>query len=142
MASPESYANDDKLYEIETIHHAERVGKFYKIFIKWVGSDQVTWKYRHHLLDEVGDTETLQQIEEACVNARARQLAEVGRPEDDHYSSDEEVDAGLSPTEPITEELGRGKRVRKQAISYSPSLLVAAPPELLALVRAQLWLQG
>ena len=33
--------------------------------------------YRHHLLDEVGDTETLQQIEEACVNARARQLAEV-----------------------------------------------------------------
>lgn len=63
------------------------------------------------------------------------------RPEDDHYSSDEDIAVELLP-EQTSEELGRGKRVRKQATTYSPTLLVTTPPELLSLVRAQLWLQG
>ena len=41
------YSGDERVYTIDKIAYAVRVGRYYKIWIKWSGHEELTWRWRH-----------------------------------------------------------------------------------------------
>ena len=41
--------------------------RYYKIWIKWLGHEELTWRWRHEVLKESSKADVLQQIEKAIV---------------------------------------------------------------------------
>ena len=70
--------SDDQVYAIEKILRAERVGGHYRIWIKWKGFDEISFRLRHELVKEIGDAETLAEIEAAVALAKATSIAPHG----------------------------------------------------------------
>jgi len=113
-------APDDTLYEIETIHHAEKVGRYYRIWIKWKGFVESSWRWRHQLIKEIGDPDILRLIDEAVTAAHARKLLEA--PTEAHDEELDEVPNVVTSTFE-NEPLGRPMRIRAPPQRYAPTLL-------------------
>ena len=76
--------DDDETYEIDQIVSAERIGVRYRIWIKWKGYSEITWRWWSELKQESqGQTELLQDMERAVEVARAKHKLEHGHLEDD-----------------------------------------------------------
>ena len=89
--------DDETLYEIERIVRAERIGNKYRIWIKWVGYDDITYRYRHELVTEISDPDILKSIDDAVEIERSNATAGRGvNPEDD-----EEPDQPPPPDPPV-----------------------------------------
>ena len=93
----------------------QKVGRYYKIWIRWKGSEELTWRWRHELVSETSNAEILEQIEAAVAHERVR-CATVAK---DAYAENEEefiedvpqVDLAEQPEEP----LGRGAPQERKA---------------------------
>jgi hypothetical protein len=89
-------AASDTEYEVERIVSAERIGNKYKMWIKWVGYDDITPRWRHELVKECSNAELLRDIDAAVQAARERYNAEHGYVEDD--ADDEGPTASDAPS--------------------------------------------
>jgi hypothetical protein len=63
-------------YDIECVSHAERVGNLYKIWLKWRGYSELTFRWRHELVRETTNLELLSEIETAVTQERDRLRAQ------------------------------------------------------------------
>jgi hypothetical protein len=129
-------ADEDNVHDIEHVSHAEKVGNVFKIYIKWRNSDEITFRYRHELVNETTNPELLQEIEDAVQEERARLRAQRGQAVDDAEMEDTPPqDAPDADNEQQDEpQLGRGHRVRTRAQFYQPALMVSADETTLPLV--------
>ena len=75
--------DDEESYEIDRVVSAERIGNRYKIWIKWVGYPELTWRWRHELVQETLNDELLSEIENAVIIARQRHQAQYGHADDE-----------------------------------------------------------
>ena len=66
------FAGDEEEYTIDKIEYAQRVGRYYKIWIRWKGFNELTWRWRHELVSETSNAEVTEQIEAAVAHERAR----------------------------------------------------------------------
>ena len=103
--SGDPHAGDENAYKVEHVKYAEKVGRYYKIWLKWVDFDELGWRWAHELRRETTNAELLTEIEEA-VNAERTRLNVTKR---DAYAEHEDDDAGVEAT-PNSEPplLGRG----------------------------------
>ena len=85
---------DDSIYDIERVVRAERVGNRYRIWLKWVGYDEITYRWRHELVKETSEPTVLADIESAVDAARERHRAEHG------YLEEEDDVEATAPTAP------------------------------------------
>ena len=97
------FAGDENAYDIERISHAERVGRYYKVWIKWQGHDELTWRWRHELVKETTNDEILQGIENAVSAERVKRTTQSGN----YAEEEDEFDEGAPDTH-VDEPLGRG----------------------------------
>jgi hypothetical protein len=108
------YAGDEAEYTIETVKYAERVGSHYKLWIKWSGSPDLTWRWAHELRAETSNDELLQNIE-TVISIEREKLRATRK---DNYAEQEETFEEPPPTavvEQPAEQLGRGApRVRNR----------------------------
>ena len=114
----DAYAGDETAYNIESVHHAERIGRHYKIWLKWEGSADLTWRWRHELVIETTNEELLKEIDAAVEFERERVKATRV---DAYAEQEDEFDEGMpdSPQEETEEPLGRGApRERKPPERY------------------------
>ena len=102
---------DSDVYDIEIISHAERVGNVYKVWIKWKGYDEITWRWRHELIKETSNDEILKQIDDAVAQERLRYGASITHAGDSEVEDAAPGEAG-AVAEPQAALLGRGQRVR------------------------------
>ena len=129
--------DDTTLYEIEKIIRAERIGNRYKLWIKWLGYDTVTPRWRHELVTEITDPNLLNDIERSVVEARERHRAECGHLSDDEDSPDERPSPSVTLIPPpvvlppilgVDNNLPIGKRLpsrnRSRPETYQPALLI------------------
>ena len=73
------WQNDDTVYDVERVIRAERVGQRYKIWFKWVGSDDHTWRWWSEIRKELtDDNPLLQEISAAADAERDRYNAAYG----------------------------------------------------------------
>ena len=93
-------AQDDEVYEIDHVLRAERIGRYYRIWLKWKGYDEVTYRWRHDLVKETSNQELLDEIQAAVTLAKARYDAEHGLQPEEEDSDDEE--SPILPTPPPT----------------------------------------
>ena len=101
------YAGDETEYTIETVMYAERIGGHYKLWIKWSGSPELTWRWAHELRAETSNDELLQNIENVISIEREKLRAT----RKDNYAEQEETFDEPPPpavTEQPVEQLGRG----------------------------------
>ncbi|MDC0525347.1 DDE-type integrase/transposase/recombinase [bacterium] len=98
---------DDGIYDIERISHAQGVGNVYRIWIKWRHYDELTWRWRHELVQETSNAEVLEQIEQAVTAERAR--LQALRHEGAEVEDTPPQDVPIDHEQPL---LGRGHRVR------------------------------
>ena len=116
------YSGDERVYDIEKIAYAERVGRYYKIWIKWSGHDELTWRWRHELIKESSNAEVLQQVDDAVAAEKLR----LEQTKSDSYAEndDELQDASSEVEEPL---LGRGApRLRKTPDTFKFAVFEAA----------------
>ena len=101
-------------YTIDKIEYAQRVGRYYKIWIRWKGFNELTWRWRHELVSETSNAEVTEQIEAAVAHERAR-CATVAK--DACAESEEEFveDAPQNLAEQPEEPLGRGAPRERKA---------------------------
>ena len=120
-------ADDDRVHDIDHVSHAEKVGNVFKIYIKWRNHDEVTFRYRHELVNETNNPELLQEIEDAVQEERARLRAQRGQAAADAEMEDmPPQDAPAASNEQQDEpQLGRGQRVRTRAQFYQPAFMVS-----------------
>lgn len=108
------YAGDETEYTIETVMYAERIGGHYKLWIKWSGSPELTWRWAHELKAETSNDELLQNIENVISIEREKLRAT----RKDNYAEQEETFNEPPPpttAEQPVEQLGRGApRVRSR----------------------------
>ena len=101
--------DDDEVYEIDKIVSAERIGVRYRIWIKWKGYTDVTWRWWSELKQEgqeQGQTELLKDMERAVEAARAKHRLEHGHLEDDDEpppADDPPNLVSVPETEPVPE---------------------------------------
>ena len=69
LDDPGDDGND--VWNIERVLHAERVGRWYKLWIKWRGSNEISPRWRHELVKETTNAELLQEIKDAVDAARS-----------------------------------------------------------------------
>ena len=91
--------NGEPIWMIDRIASAEKVGNNYKIYIKWVGSDEISWRWRSQLVKETKNAQLLKEIEEAVNAARSRHNAERYGREVSSEDSAEEDDFEAPPPE-------------------------------------------
>ena len=110
---------DDEVYEIDKVHHAERVGNHFKIYLLWK-TGEITWRWYLTLRKETKNEELLKDMREAVSAEIARRRItnpsgdtsrEVDSRDEMPPPTDKEVESASSPTV----ELGRGKRIRNPA---------------------------
>ena len=120
----DDFAGDEEAYEVDRVHHAERVGHYYKIYLLWKNGD-ITWRWYHDLRKETSNAELLAEMKAAVSNEMARHR--VTRPAE---MADAEVEDDASPTPvteaevegaPSSEALGRGRRHRTAAVHHNVS---------------------
>ena len=80
LSDPSAWQGDSDVdYEIEMVHHAEKVGNDFQVWLKWKDSDQLTyqwWKAWKSTCKELGDGgETYAQAEAAIASALSRWMA-------------------------------------------------------------------
>ena len=125
-----AWTGDDDWYELEGAPHAERVGGYYKVWLKWKDYEPLTWRWHHELRkDGLGEQSTA-WVEAAVEAARQRYKMERGRPLDAEIE-DEFEPAAPPPAEEQRDEpqLGRGARVRTAPDRYAmPVLAVNLKP--------------
>ena len=102
----------DIIYPIERILRAERVGNKYRIWIKWEGSEEITFRWRHELVEELSDEGTLKEIEDAVAVEKATTSTQRGGPpETDDADLTEKQDTAvyIDPADdrPISQRLRR-----------------------------------
>ena len=118
------YHGDETEYQIEHVKYAEKVGRYYKIWLKWVGHDELSWRWRHELANETKNEELLKEMEDAVALERDRMRAT----RKDGYSEQEDELAPEAPPaqdEQPDEPLGRGAPRQRRA----PDRYVAAIAE-------------
>ena len=76
LDDPGDDGND--VWNIERVLHAERVGRWYKLWIKWRGSNEISPRWRHELVKETTNAELLQEIKDAVDAARSAARHEHG----------------------------------------------------------------
>ena len=121
----QDYATDDEVYEIDKVHHAERVGNHFKIYLLWK-TGEITWRWYHTLRKETMNEELTKEMREAVSAeiARRRITNPSGDTSGETDSRDEmppPIDTEIEGAPPPTIELGRGKRVRNPAQHYNAS---------------------
>ena len=79
---------DDDVYVVDRVSHAEKVMGMYKIWIKWKGYSELTWRWRHELQREETNATVLREVE-AAVEAERVRLSRV---------AETEVDSAPAPT--------------------------------------------
>jgi hypothetical protein len=89
--------SDETEYEIERVLNAQRIGGKYKIFLKWKGYDEITFRWRHELLRETTNPELLDEIARATDTARREYHAEHG-----YLEEEPEEDTGTDANPTIT----------------------------------------
>ena len=89
--------SDETEYEIERVLNAQRIGGKYKIFLKWKGYDEITFRWRHELLRETTNPELLDEIARATDTARREYQAEHG-----YLEEEPEEDTGTEANPTIT----------------------------------------
>jgi len=104
---------DDELFEIEAIHHAERVGNQYKIWISWKGYTEISWRWRHQLVNEISDPALLNAITVAVTAARKRAIIEAPA------TALEDEDLEEAVVEPVF--MKEGSQLRKSSRVLPPS---------------------
>ena len=121
------YAGDEAAYEIEAITHAERIGSYYKVWIKWVGSEEPTWRWRHELSKETSNPEVLKWMDEAVTKERDRRNTS-----NNDYAQQEEEDVIEVPGNDEEAPLGRGAPRARAPPAYFMFMLAEdhVPPAL------------
>ena len=113
------FAGDEEEYAIDKIEYAQKVGLYYKIWIRWKGFKGLTWRWRHELVSETSNAESIEQIEAAVAHERVR-CATVAK---DAYAENEEEfieDVPQDLAEQPEEPLGRGApRERKTPTRFT-----------------------
>ena len=108
----DAYAGDENEYSIERISHAERIGRYCKIWIRWQGADELTWRWRHELIRETSNEEILRELDAAVASERERTRTRKDTYAEEEPEDDETDGPSLEPTS-SDELLGRGApRVR------------------------------
>ena len=108
------YSGDETEYKIDCVKYAEKVGRYYKIWLKWVGHEELSWRWRHELVTETTNAELLKEIEDAVTAERDR----IKATRKDAYSEqEEELEAEPPPAqeEQPDEPLGRGAPRQRRA---------------------------
>ena len=121
VAGEPDHTDDEEVYEIDRIHHAERVGNHFKIYILWK-TGEITWRWYQTLRTEVDNEELQREMRVAVSEEIARRR--VTRPSEDAADETENNDVPPAPVDTEveglpTQELGRGKRVRHAAQQYN-----------------------
>ena len=121
----QDYTTDDEVYEIDKVHHAERVGNHFKIYLLWK-TGEITWRWYHTLRKETTNEELIKEMREAVSAeiARRRITNPSGDTSGETDSRDEmppPIDTEIEGATPPTVELGRGKRIRNPAQHYNAS---------------------
>jgi len=113
---------DEEFYDIEEIHHAEKVGQQFKIWISWKGYEEISWRWKHQLVKEISDPTLLRQIEEAVEAARKRVRIEVPATatDDDRGGEESEIELPLDELLPHDSQLRRSSRVVPSSDKYIP----------------------
>ena len=114
---------EDDWYDLEEVPHAERVGPYYKVWLRWENYEPLTWRWHHEIKKEGWSEENMAKVTAAVDAARLRYQTERGRA--DEAELEDEFD-GFPP--PATDEgddgtprLGRGMRIRSK-----PDRLISA----------------
>ena len=115
----------DQVYEIERILSAKKEGGRFMILVKWTGYPDATYVPRKQLLEDCGDPEIVQQVEDAVERCR---LSNVRLEADEEANVD--GDKSLGDGSPAEEALGRGRRERRPVMRYSPVNLAECRDEL------------
>ena len=119
------FAGDEQEYDIDKVEYAQKVGRYYKIWIRWQGHAKLTWRWRHELVAETTNAEVLQQIETAVAAERQR----VATTTTDAYAEqeedfNEEVPADVLSETAAPQPLGRGApRDRKAPTRFAFAML-------------------
>ena len=109
-AGPDGDLQDEQAYEIDYIVRAERIGNRYRVFIKWVGYDEVTYRWRDELVKETANDELLREIEKAVELARARHRSEHGHLEEEVEDETPVEPNVITDAQPDTRTLRRQRR--------------------------------
>ena len=56
----------------ESVKYAEKVGGYYKLWLKWKDSEELTWRWAHELRAETLNADLLNNMETAIAAERAR----------------------------------------------------------------------
>ena len=83
---------DADTYEIETIVRADRIGRDYKLWIKWKDHTQITPRWRSELLKETSNSEILADIKRVVAEAKMRADVAQGHLDEEDELSDEPND--------------------------------------------------
>ena len=142
QADGDPFAGDEREYAIDKVEYAQKVGRYYKIWIRWQGYAKLTWRWRHELVAETSNAEVLQQIETAVSNEKRRVATTTTDAYAEHEEEfDEEAPADIL-SEPVAHQpLGRGApRDRKAptrftfAMLETPTILARAVGEVRSIV--------
>jgi len=117
---------DDNIYEIESVHHAEKVGRYFRIWIKWKGYDEISWRWRHQLVKEITDTQLLSDIEDEVNAARDRAKVE----QTTNILDDEEIVSDELDPKILEEDFPSHishHRIRKPIDRFIPIMLCSTP---------------
>ena len=128
------FSGDETEYEVESVKYAEKVGGYYKLWLKWKDSEELTWRWAHELRAETLNAELLSSVETAIAAERAK-LQAIRK---DSYAQQEDEFEEPSPADIAEPELlGRGApRVRNRpdrlvlSVSESRYNLLDAPEVL------------
>ena len=120
--------NDDNTYEIEKIFRAERAeNNRYRIYVKWKGFSEVTWRWRHLLVKEIGDPGILHQIHLAV--QRCREEANIHPFEvDDPEERDDQAEADRAADFDAEDATHEAPPASASADDVPPAPAAAEPP--------------
>ena len=107
----------DKLYEIDRILRATKVGGKYVLWVKWKGYLDPTLVPRGQLLQDTNNPDLLREIEEAVARYRDEKRLEEDDEDEPELANPEDSDDDSKP-EQLT---GRVPRVHRPPIRYTPS---------------------
>ena len=129
---------DDEVYEIDHVLRAERIGRYYRIWLKWKGYDEVSYRWRHDLVKETTNQELLDEIQTAVTLAKARYDAEHGlQPEDEDSDEDESPTLPTPPTVTQTPSLPGPPDDRPIAQRKPKRAVTTASQQVVNLLQAQ-----
>ena len=97
---------DVDTFEIESIVRADRIGRDYKLWIKWKDHTQITPRWRSELLKETSNPDVLADIKRVVHEAKLRADITQGRLDDEYDDLDDTVDTSSAAVHrpPQTEE--------------------------------------